>query len=52
MLMNVIAIFIVVLLIGAGVWLADTIAAMEKNQDCMLQGRANCAPIEVPAAQR
>lgn len=49
MLMNVIAIGIVCLLIGVGVWLADTIAEMERDQDCVLQGRQNCAPIEVPA---
>jgi hypothetical protein len=49
MLMNVIAIAVVCLLIGVGVWLADTIAEMERNQDCVLQGRQNCAPIEVPA---
>jgi hypothetical protein len=49
MLMNVIAIAVVCLLIGVGVWLADTIANMERDQDCVLQGRQNCAPIEVPA---
>jgi hypothetical protein len=49
MLMNVIAIAVVCVLIGVGVWLADTIAEMERDQDCVLQGRQNCAPIEVPA---
>jgi hypothetical protein len=48
MLMNVIAVLVVSLLIAAGVWIADTIAAMQKDQDCVLQGRQNCAPIEVP----
>jgi hypothetical protein len=52
MLMNVIAIVIVALLVGSGVWIADTIAEMEKDQDCVLQGRANCAPIEAPAPHR
>ncbi len=47
MLMNVIAVAIVTLLIGVGVWLADTIAEMERDQDCVLQGRQNCAPIEI-----
>jgi len=50
MLMNVIAVVVVALLIGVGVWLANTIADMERDQDCVLQGRQNCAPIEVPAA--
>jgi hypothetical protein len=52
MLMNVIAIAIVTLLVGTGVWITDTIADMEKDQDCVMQGRANCAPIELPAPNR
>jgi hypothetical protein len=52
MLMNVIAVAVVTLLVGAGVWIADTIADMEKAQDCAMQGRQNCAPIEVPALQK
>lgn len=51
MLMNVIAIVVVAILIAVGVWLADTIAQMERDQDCVLQGRHNCAPIEVPTAR-
>jgi hypothetical protein len=51
MMMNVIAVAIVALLVGAGVWIADTIATMQQTQDCVLQGRQNCAPIEVPAAK-
>jgi hypothetical protein len=49
MLMNVIAVAVVSMLIGVGVWLADSIADMERDQDCVLQGRQNCAPIHVPA---
>ncbi len=54
MLMNGIAVAVVTVLIGVGVWLADTIADMEHDQDCVLQGRQNCAPIELanpPAAR-
>jgi len=51
-LMNVIAIAIVTLLIAAGVWIADTIAVMEKGEDCVMQGRSNCAPIELPIPNR
>jgi hypothetical protein len=47
--MNVIAVAIVTLLICAGVWIADTIADMQKDQDCIMQGRANCAPLEIAA---
>ena len=52
MLMNVIAVVVVSVLISAGVWIADTIAAMQKVQDCALQGRHNCAPIEVPLTKK
>ena len=52
MLMNVIAVVVVSVLISAGVWIADTIAAMQKVQDCALQGRQNCAPIEVPVKKK
>ena len=47
-LMNVIALVVVAFLVSAGVWLADSIAGMERDQDCMMQGRANCVPIELP----
>jgi hypothetical protein len=52
MLMNAIAIAIVTLLISAGVWIADTIADMGHDQDCVMQGRSNCAPLEAPASTR
>jgi hypothetical protein len=48
MLMNVIALAVLAFLISTGVWLADTIADMERDQDCMMQGRVNCAPLELP----
>jgi hypothetical protein len=52
MIMNVMAVVVVALLVGVGVWLADTIADMEKIQDCTMQGRQNCAPIEIPAPKQ
>lgn len=48
MFMNVIALAVVTVLVSTGVWLADTIADMERDQDCVMQGRVNCAPIELP----
>jgi hypothetical protein len=36
-------------LVGSGVWIADTISANGKLEDCMLQGRTNCVPIDNPA---
>ena len=46
MIVNLTAFFVVAVLIGIGIWLADTMAAMRKNQDCVLSGRRNCAPVE------
>jgi hypothetical protein len=52
MLMNVIAVAVVAMLVGVSVWIADTIAELQSDQDCVMQGRQNCAPIEVPAAKK
>jgi hypothetical protein len=48
MIMNMIALAILVSLVVAGVWIADTISDLQREQDCLMQGRSNCAPIEVP----
>lgn len=47
MIVNVVAFMFVIGLIGAGLWLADTMAQMRKNQDCVLSGRRGCTPVEV-----
>jgi hypothetical protein len=31
---------------GAGLWIANTMASMRKNQDCVLSGRSGCTPVE------
>jgi len=48
MIVNVAAFLFVAALIGAGLWLADTMARMRKDQDCVLFGRRGCTPVEVP----
>jgi hypothetical protein len=48
MIMNLIALAILILLVGLGVWIADTISTLQKEQDCLMQGRSNCAPIQIP----
>ena len=48
MVVNVAAFLAVATLIGVGIWLADTMATMRKNQDCVLSGRRGCTPVEVP----
>jgi len=47
MTVNIIAFVFVLALIGTGLWLADTMARMRKNQDCVLSGRRGCSPVEV-----
>jgi len=47
--MNLIALAILTSLVCLGVWIADTISDLQKEQDCLMQGRSNCAPIEVSA---
>jgi hypothetical protein len=50
MIMNGAALLATATLIGAGIWIADTMAQMRKNQDCVLSGKKNCTPIKVPVA--
>jgi len=52
MLTNVAALAFVALLVVGGVWIANTIAQMRKNQDCVLSGRRGCTPVEIPSADR
>jgi hypothetical protein len=52
MIVNLAALAFTVALAVAGVWLAIQIADMRKNQDCVLSGRRNCAPIDVKALER
>ncbi|HEY2755253.1 MAG TPA: hypothetical protein VGJ01_05855 [Pseudolabrys sp.] len=47
MVVNLVAFVFVVALIGAGLWLADTMARMRHDQDCVLSGRRGCSPVEV-----
>ena len=49
MLMNGIGLVVTVVLIVAGLWIAEVMAHMRKDQDCVLTGRRGCAPIDAPA---
>ena len=51
MLMNLLGLAVTVLLIVAGVWIADKIADLRKAQDCYFSGRRNCNPIEAPPTE-
>lgn len=46
MTVNVVAFAFIVVLVGAGWWLADTMATIRKTEDCAASGRRNCVPIE------
>ena len=52
MIVNLAALAFTVVLAIAGVWLVIQIADMRKNQDCVLSGRRNCAPIDAKALER
>lgn len=52
MITNMIALGFIAFLIFAGVWIANTMAAMKKNQDCVLSGRRGCTPVEAPPPAR
>lgn len=42
---------ILAVLIGAGIWMANAIYEMRRVQDCTMQGRRNCGPIDAPPRQ-
>lgn len=52
MLVNLAAFIFVAGLIVAGLWLAETMARMRKDQDCVLSGRRGCSPVEVTPQSR
>lgn len=47
MLMNAAVAVFCLVLVGTGIWLANTIAGLRRDQDCVLSGRRNCAPISI-----
>jgi hypothetical protein len=40
---------IVVVLLVVGLWLARELRSASQIQDCVMSGRSNCEPIDVPA---
>ena len=45
---NIVLLLIVVCLVGIGVWLANAMLDARRADECITQGRRNCAPIDVP----
>ena len=46
MMVNAAVFLFVLALIGAALWLADTMAQMRRDQDCVMSGRRGCTPVE------
>jgi len=52
MIVNAVALAFTVALIGTGIWIAESMALIRKNQDCVLMGRKSCSPMPVPTSDR
>jgi hypothetical protein len=47
---NALLLFFLIVVVGGGIWLANALFEQRRLDDCMAQGRSNCAPpIEAPA---
>ena len=47
---NVLLLLFLVVIVGGGIWLANAMFEQRRLDDCLAQGRRNCAPpIETPA---
>jgi hypothetical protein len=46
---NVVLLVAFAAVVGAGIWLVNAMVDQRRLDDCVAQGRRNCAPIEVPA---
>jgi hypothetical protein len=47
---NIVLLVFLVALVGGGIWLANAMFEQRQLDDCVAQGRTNCAPrIEAPA---
>ena len=49
---NLLAFVVLSVIVYCGIWLANTMARLRTDQDCVLTGRTNCSPIRVPAEPR
>jgi hypothetical protein len=46
---NIVLVLLFVVLVGGGIWLTNAMLDQRTLDDCLAQGRRNCAPIEAPA---
>jgi hypothetical protein len=47
-----IGLIVVLVLVVAGVYLVHALQKESHLEDCLMSGRSNCAPIEVPSGNR
>ena len=47
-----IGLLVVLALVVAGVWLFHALRRESQLEDCLMSGRSNCAPVELPAGGR
>ena len=52
MIVNAVALAFTVVLAAAGIWIAESMAVMRKNQDCVLMGRRGCGVVVAPTTDR
>jgi hypothetical protein len=45
---NVVLLLLFAVVVGAGVWLVSALLDARKADDCITQGRRDCAPVTVP----
>jgi hypothetical protein len=46
---NIVLLLLLAILVGGGIWLTNAMLAQRTLDDCLAQGRRNCAPIDAPA---
>jgi hypothetical protein len=46
---NIVLLVLLVVIVGGGIWLANAMFDQRVLDDCLAQGRRNCAPIDAPA---
>jgi hypothetical protein len=46
---NIVLLIVLVVIVGGGIWLANAMFDQRVLDDCLAQGRRNCAPIDAPA---
>jgi hypothetical protein len=46
---NIVLLLFFVVLIGGGVWLVNALLEQRTMDNCLAQGRRNCAPVAAPA---